>query len=91
MESYIFWDKIVELHEDFEYDGVDKYIILDMSGGMELILSISSIDLLDSEKVIVGLMDDGTEVIISIDEVCCLRHNPSWISVESIKKESVKE
>lgn len=85
MESYIFWDKIVELHEDYEFDAMERYVIIDMCGGTELILSISSIDLFDSDTVIMGLLDDGTEIIIDIDKISCIRHNPQWVKEDLIE------
>ena len=87
MESYIFWDKLVELHEEYELDGLDKFVVIDMCGGTEIILNVSAIDLFDSDKVLYGLLGDDTEIIIDVDKISCIRYNPNWVEEDLFKKE----
>ncbi len=76
MEKNTFWNKISELYYQYELLGIDKFIILNLTDGMEISLSVSSISI--GADTIMGVLDDGTELIISIDEICTLRHNPNW-------------
>lgn len=83
MEVNSFWNKISNLYYEYELTGEDKFIILDMSGGMTIILAISSVTI--GGDMITGLLDDGTEMIISIDEICTLRYNPSWSNLDEVQ------
>ena len=77
MERNSFWNKLSELYYDYEVTDIDTYIILDMNGGLEITLAISSIII--GGDIITGLLDDGTEIMVAIDEINTLRHNPDWI------------
>lgn len=76
MDSNLFWDKISALYYEYELTGKESYIILDMSGGLEIVLNSSNLQV--GGDYITGFLEDGTEIIISIDEICVLRYNPEW-------------
>lgn len=81
MEINSFWNKISELYYEYELSGIDSYIILDMSGGMEISLAVS--DIIIGGDTITGLLEDGTEIYIAIEEICTIRYNPEWIIDET--------
>lgn len=76
MDSNLFWDKISALYYEYELTGKDSYVILNMSCGIEVILNCSSLKV--GGDFIKGFMEDGTEIIISINDISILRYNPDW-------------
>lgn len=77
MDKSSFWNKLSELYFDYELTGVDTYIILDLSGGLEISLAVSGIVI--GGDVVTGLLDDGTEILVAIDEISALRYNSEWV------------
>lgn len=76
MEKNAFWNRISELYYEYELTGLDSFIILNLTCGSEVLLAISTIVI--GGDTITGLLEDDTEIIISIDEICTMRYNPNW-------------
>ena len=76
MEENSFWNRISELYLEYELSGVDSYIILSMVDGMEISIAVSNLNI--GGDVVTGMLDDDTEMMISVDKICSLQYNPSW-------------
>ena len=76
MDSNLFWDKISALYYEYELTGEESFVSLSMAGGLEVILNTSSLQV--GGDYIKGFLEDGTEIIISIDKISVLRYNPEW-------------
>lgn len=76
MEKNTFWNRISELYYEYELTGEDSFIILNLTCGSEVVLSVSTIMI--GGDAITGLLENNTEIIISVDEICTMRYNPYW-------------
>ena len=86
VENNIFWNRISELYYEYELSGEDSVILLTLTDGSEVTLSVSDISI--GGDVIMGLLDDDTELMISIDSIIMLQYNVNWsMSLENFLKE----
>ena len=76
MDKNSFWNRISDLYLEYELSGVDSYIILSMVDGTEINLAVSNLTI--GGDVITGMLDDDTEMMISVDKICSLQYNPRW-------------
>ena len=52
----MFWDKISALYYDYEVTGKDSYVVMHMTGGLEVVLNTSSINRIGGD-FINGVLD----------------------------------